>query len=123
MILKVSVEKSQSLPRCIKDFIKDHIGGWKTKNNIKCPIIVDDNTKPHLPKSVHDFLDAERISLWIQLTYSPDIHPCDFNCFGPLKLSIKRNRYQGWDVETLLKNAIQNCLSKDLYQGVKKLLG
>lgn len=119
---KLLDEKVTVTSKVYKEFIEEHIEEWKIKNSIKCPVIVHDNARSHVSRLVQDFFVDEGISVWIQPPYSPDIQPCDFNCFGPLKGAMKGNRYINWnDVETALKNAIESGLSRGLYQGVKML--
>ncbi|KAE9546939.1 hypothetical protein FO519_009849 [Halicephalobus sp. NKZ332] len=49
------------------------------------PIIIHDNTRPHVTSIVKDYLNVNDIDIWIQPPYSPDLQPCGYNCFGPLK--------------------------------------
>ena len=54
--------------------------------------------------------------------YSPDLNPCDYNCFGPLKHEIKKNRYDNWDLfSDALNNEIHKGLQRGLFQGVQML--
>ena len=119
---KLLPEKTTVTAEVYRDFIKENIEDWKLKNNVSRPVIAHDNARPHVAKLVQDFFTENQISLWVQPAYSPDLQPCDYSCFGPLKKGLKCTRYQGWaEVETTLKNSIADGLSKGWFQGVKDL--
>ncbi|CAL1680921.1 unnamed protein product [Lasius platythorax] len=64
---------------------------------------------------VRECLDTDDIETWVQSSYSPDLQPNNFNCFGSLKHRLSGNRYATW-----LKQAISHILmdSKKAYSKV-----
>ena len=53
---------------------------------------------------------------------SPDIQPCDFDCFSPLKRGLKGIRYNTWyDLINAVNSAIKEGLQRGLFKGVKML--
>ena len=54
--------------------------------------------------------------------YSPDISPCDFNCFGQLKNKLRQSPSANWDefIEKL-DDAILDLNTRELMNGVNRL--
>lgn len=55
--------------------------------------------------------------------YSPDLSPCDFHMFGPLKDSLGGERLQtNEEVEAFVRNWLATRLASFYENGIKKLL-
>lgn len=105
-----------------KNFLERNIPNWMANNNIKRPIISHDNARPHIARIVTSYFDENNIDTWIQPPYSPDIQPCDFNCFGPLKRELKGNRYNSWsELINAINSIVGEGLHRGLFKGVKML--
>jgi [histone H3]-lysine36 N-dimethyltransferase SETMAR len=76
-----------------RDFLDREITSWLQYTNFNSPILLHDNARPHKSGLVRDFLKARQYELWNHPPYLPDLNPCDFNCFNPLKHQLKRTRY------------------------------
>ncbi|XP_037572224.1 histone-lysine N-methyltransferase SETMAR-like [Dermacentor silvarum] len=81
--------------------IKNKILGLLTEG----VVLLHDNARPHVSRVT----DAELAKFkWEQLDhspYSPDMSPCDFNVFGPLKKHLKRKRF---NLANELKDAVKD---------------
>ena len=84
--------------------------------------LLDDNARPHRSPIINQFLEEKNIQRWLQPPYSPDISPCDYGCFHPLKREIGGKAYA--DVNSL-KAAIDNEVKEgnkgSKYKAVEKL--
>jgi hypothetical protein len=90
--------------------------------NFRYPILLHDNARPHKARIVKDFLKSHRLEVWDHPPYSPDLNPCDFNCFGPLKLQINGTRYADWNqLQDALEAAMRDGSERGLYKGVQML--
>ena len=110
-------EKTTMNAELYKNFLERNIPIWMEENGVNRPIIVHDNATPHVTKVVTSYLEQNNISTWVQPPYSPDIQPCDFNCFGPLKRELKGIRYNSWPE---LINAVNTIISEGLQRGLFK---
>ena len=105
-----------------KKFLENKIPDWLTKTRFKTPILLDDNARPHRSKVVKDYLISKEIRRWEHPPYSPDLHPCDFQCFNQLKRSLKSKTYDNWfEFEERLKTLIDNGTQNGLYRGVRMI--
>jgi transposase len=105
-----------------RDFLDRNIATWKAKHNIRKPIILHDNARPHKSKLVTEYLRDHNIETWNQAPYSPDVQPCDYNCFGPFKRQLKGTRYNNSsELIDAINKAINEGTQKGLYQGIKML--
>ena len=56
-------------------------------------ILLHDNARPHVAKIVQKALAHKRWEVLPHPSYSPDMSPCDFHLFGPLKKFLKGQRF------------------------------
>ena len=105
-----------------RDFLEEHVSNWEVEKGIKRPVILHDNARPHKSNLIQQLFSKKGWSLLPHPPYPPDMHPCDFNCFGQLKLRLRGNRY---DDLTLLQQAIRDVImdlnQKGTFTGVSKL--
>ena len=105
-----------------RDLLSREIPKWLQGKNFRHPILLHNNARPHKARLIKDFLKSRQIEVWDHPPYSPDLNPCDFNCFGPLKRQIKRNRYADWNqLQQALEAAIRDGSERGLYKGVQML--
>lgn len=105
-----------------KSFLQRNLPTWMAKNKIKKPIIAHDNARPHMSRIITDYFRDNNIETWIQPPYSPDLQPCDYNCFGPLKRELKGKRYNNFsELSSVLNNTISKGLQDGLFRGVRML--
>jgi histone-lysine N-methyltransferase SETMAR len=103
-------------------FLKEYLPKWLSVKSFLKPILLHDNARPHKAWVVKDFIQKQGWSVWEHPPYSPDLNPCDYNCFAPLKRELKKNSYENWNqFSEALINAIQRGSQKGLFQGVEKL--
>lgn len=51
------------------------------------------NAAPHSANVTQDFLSKLKCDVWKHPPYSPDLSPCDFHVFGPIKNDLATVRY------------------------------
>ena len=56
-------------------------------------ILLHDNARPHVANTVKDALAQKGWEVLPHPSYSPDLSPCDFHLFGPLKKALKGHRF------------------------------
>ncbi|GFX38598.1 mariner Mos1 transposase [Trichonephila clavipes] len=56
-------------------------------------ILLHDNARPHTANAVKTTLQQLRWEILEHPSYSPNISPCDFHAFGPLKRAIRGHRF------------------------------
>lgn len=67
-------------------------------------------------------MESQKWSILPHAPYSPDTNPCDFNCFGPLKLRLKDYRYSNNDrLLHAIRDAIHWGNQNQTFNGVSKL--
>ena len=76
--------------------------------------LLDDNARPHRNREVTDWLEQNNIERWAHPPYSPDLSPCDYGCFHPLKRAIGGVAYP--DIDSL-KKAIDAEIKKGNEEG------
>jgi [histone H3]-lysine36 N-dimethyltransferase SETMAR len=119
---KLLGEKQYCDSRAYYDFINEYIVNCINYKNGPNPIILHDNARPHKSKLVANLLEANKIHKWIHPPYSPDLHPCDYNCFGPLKRRLSHYKCNGWNqVEEAIEEICRIGINNGLFQRVKKL--
>ena len=59
------------------------------KHNIKHPVILMDNARPHYHRVVLDYLERRDWEILEHPAYSPDMNPCDFDAFHRIKRGLK----------------------------------
>jgi hypothetical protein len=117
------LEENQTLTsERYRDFLNEFVTQWACEKGISHPIILHENSRPHKAALIRELMASKGWSILPQAPYSPDCNPCDFNCFGPLKLQIKGIRYGTMEE---LKNAIKGAIivssENGTFNGVTKL--
>ncbi|XGW34563.1 hypothetical protein V3C99_018471 [Haemonchus contortus] len=82
-------------------FLDDNIDTWMAAHNFKKAIIAHANAMPHASRIMQQFFEEKSIETWIQTPYSPDLQPCDFNCFGQMKIRRSGKRCDNWSMAEL----------------------
>ncbi len=59
------------------------------KHNIKHPVILMDNARPHYHRVVLDYMGRHDWEILEHPPYSPDMNPCDFDVFHRIKRQLK----------------------------------
>lgn len=88
-----------------KTFLDENVTKWQLDKKISYPIILHDNAKPYKAQIIKDLLKSKSWSSLPHPPYSPDLNPCDYNCFGNLKMRLSGVRYP--DIDSL-KSAIND---------------
>lgn len=115
-------EKSTVNSQVYQSFLERNIPNWMRANNFQKAILAQDNARPHIARSVMGFLERKGIETWVQPPYSPDLQPCDFNCFGELKRQLSGNSYTNWaELENSINDILTNGVNWGLFMGVRKL--
>ena len=115
-------EKQTVTSEVYKNFLDSHIPNWSRGNGCRNPIIVQDNARPHVASIVKEYLNLNNIETWIQPPYSPDLQPCDYNCFGPLKQRLSGKQYHNWaELKEAIQKNLEDGLVEGLFLGVRKL--
>ncbi|GBM71713.1 Histone-lysine N-methyltransferase SETMAR [Araneus ventricosus] len=70
-------------------------------------ILLHDNARPHVSRETQPTLQKFRFEVLEHPPYSPDLSPCDFHIFGPLKRAFQGTRFHS-DHE--VKKAVQDFL-------------
>jgi hypothetical protein len=59
----------------------------------KGAIVLPENARPHVANMCRDTLQQFGWEVLAHTPYSPDLLPCNFHIFGPLKQSLKGRRF------------------------------
>ncbi|XP_035232758.1 histone-lysine N-methyltransferase SETMAR-like, partial [Stegodyphus dumicola] len=95
-----SVVYSETLQR-LRRSIKNKRPGLLTEG----VVLLHDNVRPHVSRVTHMELFKFKWETLDHPPYSPDMSPCDFYVFGPLKKHLKGKRFHSDDV---LKDAVKD---------------
>lgn len=87
-------------------------------------VLLHDNATPHSARVTLDLLEKKfKWEQWEHPPYSPDLSPCDFHVFGPMKEALAKERF-GNDEE--VKNGVRKWLTevgRDFFNsGIEKLV-
>ena len=82
-------------------------------------ILLHDNARPHVSQETQRTLNSFRWEVLEHPPYSPDMSPCDFHIFGPLKRALQGKRFHSDDgvkeaVQDFLRNQPQSFYSKGI---------
>lgn len=72
-------------------------------------ILLHDNARPHVAKIVQEALAWKKWEILQHPAYSPDLSPCDFHLFGPLKKALKGQRFH---TDADVMNAVNTWFSE-----------
>ena len=104
------------------DFLDRNVTKWQMDNNINRPHLLHDNATSHKARIVREFIQSKNWSLVPHPPYSPDLNPCDFNCFGNLKMRLAGTRYKDWNsLNQAVDQAIRDLNESGSFNGVQKL--
>lgn len=84
-----AVRYSETLTR-LRTAIKNKRPGMLTEG----VILLHDNARPHTANIITSQIARMRWEVLEHPPYSPDLSPCDFHVFGPLKKALKGQRFQ-----------------------------
>lgn len=70
-----------------------HFTKKRPQKNINEILLHHDNARPHLARTVVDFLNARGIATVPHPPYSPDLAPCDFWLFPELKIPLRGRKF------------------------------
>ena len=82
-----------------------------------------DNATPHSANVTKALLDTFGWDVWEHPPYSPDLAPCDFHVFGPLKNKLAEQRYStDEEVQAAVKEWCAGGGREFFKQGIQKLV-
>lgn len=93
------------------EFLKSLIKKWHRFSKHRVWIL-DDNARPHRNSIISSWIESRKIERWIHPPYSPDLSPCDYGCFHPLKREIGGKSYN--DI-----NSLKIALDYEIREGNK----
>ena len=89
---------------------------------IRDVILLHDNARPHTAALTVQKLEEMHWTPLDHPPYSPDLSPCDFHLFGPLKEALGGQRFEDDEgVEGFVRNWLQTQPSSFFDAGIKKL--
>ncbi len=104
------------------DFLNEHMEVWCQKKNVRKPIILHDNARPHKAHVVRELIEKKGWSLLEHSPYSLDMNPCDYNGFGQIKRRIKGTRYTGFvELKSSCKEVISDLNGRGALTGLRNL--
>ena len=88
-------------------------------------ILLHDNARPHVSRVTQSVLAKFKWEQFEHPPYSPDMSPCDFHLFGPLKKHLKGKRFHSDDelkdtVEDWLLSQPQDFWEQGIFRLVKQ---
>jgi transposase len=103
-------------------FLDECASDWCYQRSVEYPILLYNNARPHKSRIVREFLEEKNSTLLPHPSYSPDMRPCDFNCFVHLKERLRGHRYQDFDQFNIaIKNVILELNQRGTLNSVTKL--
>lgn len=89
---------------------------------IRKVILLHDNARPHTAAQTVQKLDQLGWETLEHPPYSPDLSPCDFHLFGPLKEALGGQKFHSDnEVEAYVRNWLQTRPDSFYVEGIKKL--
>lgn len=85
-------------------------------------ILLHDNARPHVSKATSDALTRKRWEVLEHPAYSPDLSPCDFHIFGPLKKFLKGQPFRSdEEVKTAVRDWFKGQPKSFFADGIQRL--
>ena len=85
-------------------------------------IILHDNARPHVAKVCVEALARKKWEVLEHPAYSPDLSPCDYHIFGPLKKSLMGQRFHSDDdVKAAVLNWFHDQPTSFFADGIRNL--
>jgi hypothetical protein len=91
-----------------KQFLMDHLRPWLRRRNVRVPLILHDNARPHKSKVVMDFIRGVGWEVLPHAPYSPDTSPPDFDGISKIKDPNRGKLFASWDE---MHGAIQSTIT------------
>lgn len=86
-------------------------------------VLLHDNARPHVSRVTHAELAKFRWERLDHPPYSPDMSPCDFHVFGPLKKHLKGRQFNSDDeVKDAVKDWVSSRPQEFWEQGILRLV-
>ncbi|GFS66023.1 histone-lysine N-methyltransferase SETMAR [Trichonephila clavipes] len=86
-------------------------------------VLLHDNARPHVSRVTQMELDKFKWETLDHPPYSPDMSPCDFHVFGPLKKHLKGKRFNSDDVlKDTVKDRVSSQSQEFWEQGILRLV-
>lgn len=105
-----------------KSFLERHLVQWCQEHKVVRPLVLHDSARAHKSAVVEELFTSRQ---WVHLphpTYSPDMNPCDYNCFGHLKRELPHNRFDNKrDLDLAIKEVLERLNANGTFSGVQKL--
>lgn len=115
-------EKTTVNGQIYRDFLKRHLRKWLGSRRIDLLWLHHDNARPHKHQMVREFIEENKINLWNQPPYSPDISPLDYGCFALLKRKLRGIRHSNWnDFEKALTTAAKELNQSGQMDAIQRL--
>lgn len=113
-----SVSYCETLKR-LRKAIKDRRPGKLTKGIV----LLHDNATPHSARITKELLETFKWEEWEHPPYSPDLAPCDFHVFGPMKEALAKRRYFTNEEVQIVTQEWLSDVGRDFFnKGIEKLV-
>lgn len=104
------------------NFLYTHVGNWSSQKCVSDVIILHDNARCHKTKRIREYVEENGWEVLPHPVYSPDLNPCDFNVFSPLKGRVKGRVFNDQtELERSIDEAIDYLQQRGTFNGVNKL--
>lgn len=105
-----------------RGFLERYLKRWLGKRSISALWLHHDNARPHKHQLVKEYLAENKINIWEQPPYSPDISPLDYGCFSLLKRKLKGIHHQSWtEFERALDSAVEELNESGQMDAIQRL--
>lgn len=95
---------------------------WCQEHHVARPLLLHDNARSHIAGPVKELFKERQWVLLPHPTYSPDMNPCDYNCFGHLKRELPHNRLETKrEVDSAIGEVLERLNQNGTFSGVQKL--
>lgn len=79
------------------EFLENRLGLYIRYNEVRNPIILQDNARPHTARETRRFINNQGWTLIDHPPYSPDMNPLDYDVNNKIKRLIKGRRFANRD--------------------------